>query len=419
MANFFKSVSTLFTGTVIGQAVNLLAYPVIARTYDAPAFGSFAIFLSTASILGTVACLRFDVVVQAAPFSQRQSVHRLGVVIAAVISLLTAAFYLLLVPFEWRTSVPYAGALALAIFLTGYSLSAQALLIKHERYRVTAAAAVLRTVFTALPQILLFWFMPGPFGLIAGYCVGAAFQSAMQLYALAEVPSRKVSVRRMLALLMRYRVFPLFDVPSALVATASLYAGNYVVFALYGAASAGIYAMAFRLATLPLSLVGSNLSEVFFQKASKDYSEGTPIWPLMLTTLGAAGIFAAAMLVGIVLLSGPVIHLYLGSKWALVSYVLIALAPMMCMRLLAVAVGSTPLVLRRPQWSLISNLLLFSVLAAASLLAWIKEIGLIDFLWITSLGSSGVYAGFIIILMRIVKSQASAANIPRISSGEG
>jgi O-antigen/teichoic acid export membrane protein len=416
---FYRDVGTLISGTLLAQLINLLAYAVLTRTYSTEAFGNFAIFLSTATIVGTVACLRFDIVVQAAPFAQRRVAHVIGTRFAALISLVLALLYVAVAPPSGWATLATAALLGIATFLTGYTLSGQALLVKHKRYRTTATTNVARTLLTAAPQIGFFWLLPGPFGLMLGYCVGAAVQAAMQRQALQDVPRRNVSKRRMRAMLRRYRMYPIYDLPSALLATASLFAGNYLVFALYGAASAGLYAMAFRLITLPLALIGSNLSEVFFQRASLAYEQRQPIWPFMRLALLVAGGLAIAAAIATTLLAPPVIDFYLGSEWSAVAELMIALTPLMALRLLSLSVGSTPLVLRRPQWLLIHSAALLAVLLLSALMASIWELDLFAFLWLSSISSAAVYALFVLVLIATVAGNRYDAKVARSSSTRG
>ena len=68
---YLRQVGVLFSATAIAQFINFLSYPMLSRTYDSVAFGYFSVFLSAASIVGALACGRFDVVFQAAPQAQR------------------------------------------------------------------------------------------------------------------------------------------------------------------------------------------------------------------------------------------------------------------------------------------------------------------------------------------------------------
>ena len=102
------------------------------------------------------------------------------------------------------------------------------------------------------------------------------------------------------------------------------------------------------------------------------------------------------------LFARPVIDLYLGRRWAGVAEVVIALAPMMAIRLVSVAIGSTALVLRRPQWSLVANAGLLAILVGSWLAARLWRLGFMDFLWLTSLASVAIYAGYILFMVRAV-----------------
>lgn len=389
---YFYQVGLLFGATAIAQAINFAAYPLLSRTYDSTDFGLFSIFVSGVSVLGPLAAGRFDVVVQAAPYPRRHAALSLATAISVPVAIASGIAYAFVGP---EVGMPHAlaGALfGLAIFLTAYTVSSTAFLVKHEAYRANGRAIVTRSAMTAGPQIALFFVLPDQRGLTLGFCLGLLAQAL-----LLHLTARKLGLRpsrglRLKALVSRYRQYPLYDVPSTFLSTFTLYAANFFLFDLYGPNETGYFAFAFRLAGLPMALLASSMSEVFFQKAAKSFHAHGTFWKPFRVNLLVAGGLAFVIMVATILLARVAVGFYLGRHWDMVATVLIILAPMMAGRFLFVAVASAPLVTGRTSFLLASN----ATLAAATLLVYLvaraTKLGFTEYLTVASLVIATLYA---------------------------
>ena len=362
---YLQQVGVLFSATAIAQFINFLAYPLLSRTYDSIAFGYFSIFVSAASIVGPLACGRFDIVVQAAPHAQRFAALKLATVISLPVSLLGAVGYGLFGP-EIAGMAMWLAALLFgaSVLLIGFCFSGTAFLIKHEAYRQNGVAIVARVALTVAPQLLLFWIMPDARGLILGFCAGVLAQAWVIAWGVRRLGFRRATGRQMGALGRRYRQYPIYDVPSTFLSMFALYAANFFILNLYGAQEVGYFGFAFRLAALPMALLAGSLSEVFFQKAAKSFQSDGSYWRPLRFNLVVAGGLAAIIFALTLLLARWAVDIYLGKHWAPVATVLIILAPMMAARFIFVTVSAAPLVTGRTGWLLAANAVLAASMAA-------------------------------------------------------
>ena len=93
--SFAGDVLKLVSGTTIAQLIGILASPILTRLYAPEAFGALALFTSITSILGVIACLRYELAIML-PESDEDAANLLGV------SLLSALLIALLtVPVIW------------------------------------------------------------------------------------------------------------------------------------------------------------------------------------------------------------------------------------------------------------------------------------------------------------------------------
>lgn len=400
---YLQQVGVLFSATAIAQLINFLTYPLLSRTYDSVAFGYFSIFVSAASIIGPLACGRFDIVVQAAPQAQRFAALKLATVISVPVALLSAAGYALYAPAIEGMAIWLAALLfGTTVFLIGFCFSGTAFLIKHEAYRQNGMAIVSRSALTVAPQLILFWVMPDSRGLIVGFSIGVLAQAAVIAVGVRRLGLRGATRRQLATLARRFRQYPIFDVPSTFLSMFTLYAANFFILHLYGPQEVGYFAFAFRLAALPMALLAGSLSEVFFQKAAKAYQSSGGYWGPLRFNLVVAGASAAAIFALTLLLARWAVGIYLGLHWGPVADVLILLAPMMAARFIFITVSAAPLVTGRTGWLLAANALLALIIAGVFGLAKWRDMGFEEYLSLSSISTAMVY----LLLVTIIATTA-------------
>jgi len=81
---FSIDVLKLVTGTTIAQAIGILASPILTRLYGPEAFGLFAIFTSITSIIGVIACMRYELAIML-PERDEDAINILGLCMLMVV----------------------------------------------------------------------------------------------------------------------------------------------------------------------------------------------------------------------------------------------------------------------------------------------------------------------------------------------
>ena len=409
--HYLRHAATLLGATATAQFINLLLYPVIARTYDSADVGYFSLFVSAASIIGPLAAGRFDVVIQASPFPQRFAVFDLAVLLSAPIALISGiGFYLYAIQIGGFTPTLAGLFFAACVMLLAYSYSGSALLLKNEAYAENSASIIVRALLTAIPQVVLFFVFADATGLIAGFGAGLVAQALVIRGAIHRLGTRRTTLRQMKAVLTRYRQYPLFDVPGTFLSMLVLHGLSFFLFELYGAEAAGYFGFAFRIAGVPMALLAGSLSSVFFQRAAKAHREIGSFLPLLNFNLGLGTALAGTIWIAKLVLSKWAIGVYLGSEWGSVADVLILLAPMMACRFVFITVSATPLVLGQTRWLLGARIALgagcIGTFAAADML----DATFPQYLELTSIVVAGIY---VVLIAGIWRRARLAARKPQ------
>ena len=120
---------------------------------------------------------------------------------------------------------------------------------------------------------------PGPGGLVYGSVIG---QTVSTLILGAQIWRddrsriiKSLNLRKIYEGSIRHYKFPLIDTWSALMNSISWQLPAFLLAYFFSPAIVGFYSLGFRLLQLPMSFIGSSISQVFFQRASRALSEGT------------------------------------------------------------------------------------------------------------------------------------------------
>jgi O-antigen/teichoic acid export membrane protein len=407
---YLRHAATLLGATATAQIINLLLYPVIARTYDSTAVGYFSLFVSAASIVGPLAAGRFDVVIQASPFAQRFAVFNLAVLLSIPVALLSGlGFYFYAAGTGGFTPLRAGILFSMCVILLAYTYSGSALLLKSEAYGQNSASIIARALLTAVPQILLFFVFPTATGLVAGFVCGLIAQALVMHRAIQRQGMRRATLRQMQAVLSRYRQYPLFDVLSTFLSMLVLHGLSFFLLELYGADEVGYFGFAFRIAAVPMALIAGSLSSVFFQRAAKAHRETGSFTSLLNFNLALGSLIAGLIWIAKLIASSWVIDLYLGSAWAAVADVLILLAPMMALRFVFITVSATPLILGQTLWLLGGRVALAAGMIGTYVAAEFLQANFLQYLQLTSIVIAVIYTLLIAGIWR--QSRISAARV--------
>lgn len=392
------------SGTAAAQVINLAAYPILTRLYSPTDFGIFALFVTIASVIGIIAAGRFDLIVQSGRDDELVGIYYLSQLLnlvisgAATLTLAAGAFAGI-----GGMEVGHALLAGAAVFLTGFVASSSLFLVRHEQYHHSTRSATARSLFTVVPQIALWFAWPSAISLLLGFCIGLAVQAALLIGHLRKYELNAPSGGHLAEVWKRYRLQAAIDVPGAVLGALALHVLNFFLLVLYSAADVGQYALAFRVAVMPLSLFAASLSQVFFQKAAASFRRDGTFWPEVRLNLLWASALSVAVFVPMVLVARPAFAFAFGDEWRLAGDILIYLAPMLAIRFVSATLQSVPLVVRRPSWLLAHNVALLVAMGIAFAVAVGVELSLETYLILNSALMAVVYLTYLVAMVTMVR----------------
>jgi lipopolysaccharide exporter len=284
--SFAFDVLTLAGGTAFAQILTIISAPVLTRLYGPEDFGIWTLYLSITSIISVIACMRYEYSIML-PESDEEAVNMLGLSFLALLFVSSLTF-----PMIWYFKEPivdilnspqigdYLWLVPPFIFVSGLFLALNNWNSRTKLFKRLSLSRVLSSVSSTTTQVGLGLVEKGGAGgLIAGSLAGqsiASFVLGGQIWR----DDRKLIVKslnwkKIYEGFKKYRKFSIVDSWAALMNSVSWQLPAFLLAAFFTPAIVGFYSLGFRLLQLPMSFIGSSISQVFFQRASRALSEGT------------------------------------------------------------------------------------------------------------------------------------------------
>lgn len=281
---FVRNVGILTGGTVLGQAILVVALPFITRLYSPDDFSMLAVYMGLVAVFSTVACLRYNLAI---PLPQDDadgmSILAISLATATAISILLVVPVLIapgsvsrllgqpeLEPFLWMVPI---GVLASSLY-TGLQYWAS----RKKRFGIITRTRITRSAGGVGTQLGLGYTISGSIGLLIGQTVNnslGVFALARSVWQNDRSTIREVRSGQILENLYVFRRYPIYSVPEALFNIAGLQVPILIIASLAIGPEAGFILLAMRVLGLPMSLIGGSVGQVYLAEAGQKMREGT------------------------------------------------------------------------------------------------------------------------------------------------
>jgi len=318
---FARNVSLIAGGTVAGQVMLVLASPLLTRLYSPEDFGLLAIYASLLAIIGVIASLRYQLAIPL-PESDEEAAH---VVILSLLVVLGITLLTTLVVVFFRDPIANAAntpALTNYLWLlpVGLLMMGSYQVFNYWAIRTKTFPAIARTKLTqalSMVGVQLGGYLFGPLALLMGHVAGqAAGTTSLGILAIKKrwAVFRRVHLIGIIHAAIKYRHFPLYSTWGGVFNTTGRQLPPLLFAVLFNSSAAGIYMLAHRVLTMPMTLVGRAIAQVFFSNAAEAHRKGqlAPLVAKIHEKLASIAMPPALILV----LAGPELFtIVFGSDW--------------------------------------------------------------------------------------------------------
>lgn len=279
-SEFSRNILKVFTGSAIAYLIGFLSLPLITRLYTAEDVGTYQLLLSIIILFSTVSALKFEMAI-VLPEEDREAnnvavVTLLSVVVTTIIFsiLFLAAGESILTLLNKSELSQLTGLIITGVFFNGIYLSMQYLYIRHKEFGGLSKNRIVEAGTTGGGSVLLGFLKFNYMGMFISKIVSVILASLIILKNRGLNTFRGTSVSDIKTVLKKYKKFPLVNTPMTLLNTLSLELPVFMISVFFDARIIGLYALARRVLSLPLSMIGRSFSQVYLQAASEAYNQG-------------------------------------------------------------------------------------------------------------------------------------------------
>ncbi|PCH93469.1 MAG: hypothetical protein COB85_06975 [Bacteroidetes bacterium] len=241
---------------------------------------------------------------------------------------------------------PYLYFIPISVLLSGSYQVLNYWQIRNKEYGSVSAASVTSSVLNNGTKISIgFMGILGPLGLILGSLAGqisSVLVLLKQSFSSLFKKGKTDMSNKMRQNAIRYKNFPLVSMPHAFTdAVRELIIISLILY-YFGGVTMGIYAFVVRILKLPIGMIGTSMSQVFFQEASEKYANGEDVIPLIKRTLLPLIKIGLPVLVLFMYFADDLITMAFSEKWVAAGIYARILAPWLFFNFLISPITQVP-----------------------------------------------------------------------------
>lgn len=277
-SKFVRNISILAGGTASAQLLMVLASPLLTRLYSPADLGLLAVYTGLFAIISVVSGLSYELAIPL-PESDQEAIHIAVVALISVttVSLLTAIG--VLIAGDQIAEVLGVAELSNILWLLPFGIAFQGAYkilnfwaVRSKEFPVIARTRIAQAVTMLAIQLL--GHKAGSSSLVSGHTIGQLAGSLTLIRsAFRRLALKKWRWNGVWRMAKRHRKFPLFSTWSEFFNAVGQQLPPLMFAALFSAGAAGLYALAHRVLTVPVTVVGQAVAGVFFADAAEAYRE--------------------------------------------------------------------------------------------------------------------------------------------------
>lgn len=332
----------LLGGTIGSRVIIIASMPIVTRLYSPDDFALLAVYMAALSIIGSIACLRYELAI---PVAQDDVDAANLLVLALGISTAIAGLSLLAVFFapDWISALirqpeltPWLWLIPFGVFMSGGYSALQFWATRARRFGGISKSRMSQAATGVLTMLGMGWAGIAPFGLLLGSLFNTSAGSLhLGVQALRQdgAALQRVSATSIRRVFREYRRFPIYSAPEAIATLAGTQV-PIVIIAAYSGSEAGHLLLAQQVMAAPMALLGSSVAQVYLSRAPDAFRNGN-LATLTLSILRRLAQISLGPIFLIAALAPLAIPMIFGAEWVRSGEIVFWLVPWIALQFLA------------------------------------------------------------------------------------
>jgi O-antigen/teichoic acid export membrane protein len=384
-SEFTRNVVILATGSSIAQFIPFVFEPLLSRIFTPAEFGVFEIYAAIVIILGSIASARYELAILL-PKLENKAVNVLGLSLFIVIAFSLLIFITILAGKQQIINLihneeleKYLLFIPLGVFLIGVNRGFLYWSLRSKYLKNMSLSRISESSGKAGTSILFGLMKMSTFGLILGQIVGQVMSTAVLIFQFLKSDRNKfifLSGKNFLSQAKIYSEFPKINIPIAITEMIQISGIIFIISFFFDNTIVGEFSKALRILLIPLNLLGTSISQIFYQKAAKDYSKGIDISKNLKKIVVSLSLWALPVFVLFLFISPWLFGIFLGQNWIASGEYARILAFWIFLKFIISPVAIIPLIINKQRQYFIINLIgnLLMILSVAIPAMFITDI---------------------------------------------
>lgn len=324
-----REATTLLSGSVVAQAITLVAYFVLLRIYSAADYGLFSIFYSYIEVIVIASTCKYELaIVPAANDREASAVARLALRLNTIVSVLLLTLLTVLsltgtLPGKFARLGHLALLIAPMVYFCGTTRVYGELYNRYHRYRTIAASDVTGSATGATLKTLFGLLGMHTAGMPLGTVLGQAAANLVYRLRLKKVNAECLNTTQDCvshlpsnkSTLTTYKNFPLYVAPKDLLNSLSANL-PFIWLALYfDNADVGLFGLAMTFIIKPTQMFCASFERVLNARSAEAVRDGSALMPMLRRFLLPTTIVAITGAVCLWFVSPALFGFLFGGRW--------------------------------------------------------------------------------------------------------
>ena len=272
--DFLKNTIKIMSSSSLAQLTVICITPLLTQFFSPEEFGIYAFYISVCTIFGSIANGKFDIAIML----PKKNIDSVNIFILSILISFTFSVLILIVLYlfknlifrnEYVVFVKLYYVFPITIFFIGLNSSILSFFNRQTAYNEIAKNNVIKSTTNSFSSLFL-----GIKKIATGMIIGNLISLTVTLlvnfsYIKNKINKRDIKRTLIISNFFKYIDFIRFSTISNFFNSVSSFGITTIIILFFGPKVAGLYFLAEKIFAVPISILTSSISQVYFEKASR------------------------------------------------------------------------------------------------------------------------------------------------------